>query len=243
MHPYAVQGDILPLLSDSTTSTPEPKKSKSEPSLSEIQENIMRCINERVNGLEELLRANTVSIEALKKTTEFLFNEVKDVQDDMKHVKNDLKMVHEISDVHGKKMSEIDSRLNDVERYKRRSHLRLYGLAERAAKDIKAQVVDICCEVLPEHTSKIQQEVDIVHRLGRKIEGNATRGRTVIIQFLSRSSAYLKAKELRFGENLTSMDKAIHKELWPKVEAARQVGKKAYFVGVRAFVDGKEIFP
>ncbi len=101
MHPYAVQGDILPLLSDSTPSTPEPKKSKSEPSLSEIQENIMRCINERVNGLEELLRANTVSIEALKKTTEFLFNEVKDVKDDMN--KNDLKMVHEISDVHGKK--------------------------------------------------------------------------------------------------------------------------------------------
>ncbi len=67
MHPYAVQGNILPLLSDSTPSTPEPKKSKSEPSLSEIQENIMRCINERVNGLEELLRANTVSIEALKK--------------------------------------------------------------------------------------------------------------------------------------------------------------------------------
>ncbi len=44
MHPYAVQGDIIPLLSDSTPSTPEPKKSKSEPSLSEIQENIMRCV-------------------------------------------------------------------------------------------------------------------------------------------------------------------------------------------------------
>ncbi len=95
-------------------------------------------------------------------------------------------------------------------------------------------VVDICCQVLPEHTSKIQQEVDIVHRLGRKTEGNATRGRTVIIQFLSRSlrdmiwkaaksSAYLKAKELRFGEDLTSVDKAIRKELWPKVEAPRQV--------------------
>ncbi len=39
------------------------------------------------------------------------------------------------------------------------------------------------------------------------------------------------------------MDKAIRKELWPKVAAARQVGKKAYFVGVRAFVDGKEISP
>ncbi len=79
MYPYDVQGDIIPLLSYSTPSTPEPKKSKSEPSLSEIQENIMRCNNKRVNRLEELLkartplellRANMVSIEALKKTTE-----------------------------------------------------------------------------------------------------------------------------------------------------------------------------
>lgn len=62
-HAYVVQG-ITVSLPDSTPSTPEPKKSKNEPSLSEIQENIMRCINERVNGLEELLRANTVSIEA-----------------------------------------------------------------------------------------------------------------------------------------------------------------------------------
>ncbi len=47
-----------------------------------------------------------MSIEALKKTTEFLFNEVKDVKDDTKHVKNDLKMVHEISDVHEKNVED-----------------------------------------------------------------------------------------------------------------------------------------
>lgn len=256
MHTYVVQGAggaIVPL-PDSTPCTPNPKKSRDEPSLSEIQENIMRCINERVNGLEELLRVNTVSIEALKKTTEFLFNEVKDVKDDMKQLKKDMKVIHEVSDAHGKKMSEIDSRLNEVERYKRRWNLRLYGLAEQSGEDVKAQVVDICCAVLPELTSKIQQDVDIVHRLGRKMDGNATRGRTIIIQFVSRSlrdllwkaaktSTYLKSKELRFGEDLTNIDKDIRKQLWPKVEAARQVGKKAYFVGVRAFVDGKEIPP
>ncbi len=105
------------------------------PPLGETNQHItqLKESNERVNGLEELLRANTVSVEALKKTREFLFNEVKDVKDDMKHVKNDLKMVHEISDVHGKKMSEIDSRLNDVERYKRRWHLRLYTAVKPAA--------------------------------------------------------------------------------------------------------------
>ncbi|KAK7120359.1 hypothetical protein R3I94_008722 [Phoxinus phoxinus] len=253
VHAYVVQGATV-ALPDSMPNTPDPKKSKTEPSLSEIQENIMRCINERVNGLEELLRANTVSIEALKKTTEFLFNEVKDVKDDVKILKKDTKAMHEVSDAHSKKMSEFDARLNEVERYKRRWNLRLYGLAEQMSEDVKAQVVDICCAILPELATKIQQDVDTVHRLGRKLEGNAMRGRTVIIQFVSRSlrdmlwkaaktSTYLRSKELRFGEDLTTMDKAIRRQLWPKVEAARQVGKKAYFVGVRAFVDGKEIPP
>lgn len=178
--------------------------------MSESQENIMRCINERVNGLEELLRVNMVSIEVLKKTTEFLFNKVKDVKDDMKILKTDMKVV---SDGHGKKMSEIDSRLNKIERYKRRWNLRLYGLAEQSGEDVRAEVVDICCAVLPELTSKIQQDVYIVHRLGRKRNGNASRGRTIFIQFVSRSlrdklwkaaktSTYLNSKELWFGEDL-----------------------------------------
>lgn len=174
-------------LPDSAPSSPDPKKSKSEPSLSEIQDNIVRCINERVNGLEELLRANTVSIEALKKTTEFLFNKVKYVKDDMKNLKRDVKVIHEVSDAQGKQISKMDSRLNEVEWYKRRWNLRLYGLDEQTGEDVKAQVVDICCAVLPELTSKVKQDVDIVHRLGRKLEGNTTRGRTVIIQFVSRS--------------------------------------------------------
>ncbi|XP_051517178.1 uncharacterized protein si:ch211-196c10.15 [Myxocyprinus asiaticus] len=233
LHSYSVHNTSFATLPDSTPSTPDPKKGKHEPSLSEIQENIVRCINERVNGLEELLRANTVSIEALKKTTEFLFNEVKDVKEDMKNVKEEMKINHEVSGAHGKKISEIEARLNEVEHYKRRWNLRMYGLVEQAGEDIKARVVDICCAVLPELTSKLQQDVDIVHRLGRKLEGNAVKARTVIIQFVSRSSrdmlwkaaktsSYLKTKEIRFGEDLTTMDKAVRKQLWPKVEAARQ---------------------
>lgn len=145
-------------------------------------------------------------------------------------------MIHEISEAQGEKMPEIDS--TEKEQYKRRWNQRLYGLA-----DIKAQVVDICCAVLPELTSKTQEDVDVEHKLERKLEVNATRGLTVTIQFLSRSlkdmlqkatksSSYFRSKELGFGEELTTMDKAMRKQLWPKVEAARQVGKKAYFVSV-----------
>lgn len=79
-----------------------------------------------------------MSIEALKKTTEFLFNEVKDVKDDMKHLKKDMKVIHEVSDAHSKKMSEMYSRLNEVEQFKRRWNLRLYGLAGQSGEDVKA---------------------------------------------------------------------------------------------------------
>lgn len=99
-----------------TPSTPDLRKSKRQLSLSEIQENIVRCINAGVKGLEELLMANTVSIEVLKNTTEFLSNEVKN---DVKNVKKkDVKLIHEIRDAHGKKWSETDSSLYEIEPYK-----------------------------------------------------------------------------------------------------------------------------
>ncbi|XDV41325.1 hypothetical protein PO909_010213 [Leuciscus waleckii] len=86
--------------------------------------------------------------------------------------------MHEVNDTHSKKMSEFDSRLHEVERYKRRWNLRLYSLTEQTGEDVKAQVVDICCAILPELTTKIQQDVDTVYWLGRKLEENARRGRT-----------------------------------------------------------------
>lgn len=142
--------------------------------------------------------------------------------------------------------------MNEFERYKRRWNLRLYGLAEKKDEDIKQKVMDICCSIIPQEKSKITQQIDIVHRLGRKSGENAAVSRTVIIQFVSRSTrdllwkaakecAQLKEKKLRFGEDLTTADKLRRQQLWPLVEAARQAGKKAYYIGIRAFVEGKEI--
>ncbi len=74
----------------------------------------------------------------------------------------------------------------------------------------------------------------------------------MIIRFLSRSERdlvwklskannLLSIKHLRFKEDLTAADKEARKKLWPLVEKARKEGKRAHFVGNKAYVDNKEV--
>lgn len=91
--------------------------------------------------------------------------------------------------------------------------------------------------------------IDVVHRVRRR-EGNKTRG--IIILFAYRSvrdavwrrakeNIYLRENNLCFGEHLTKEDKDARAVLWPIVEQALKDGKRAYFVGCKAYVEGKEI--
>lgn len=48
---------------------------------------------------------------------------------------------------------------------------------------------------------------------------------------------------LRFIEDLTAFDRERRQLLWPAVKKARKEGKRALFVGHRAFVEGSEVKP
>lgn len=85
-----------------------------------------------------------------------------------------------------------------------------------------------------------------------KPSNNQPRG--VIIQFTSRiyrdavwrsakKSTFLKDNNLKLAEDLSADDPARRNRLWPAVDKARKENKMAFFVGGRAFVNGKEIFP
>ena len=147
-------------------------------------------------------------------------------------------------------ISELNNRLSEAERYRRRWGLRLYGPPEVSNQEIKRKVIDICRSVAPELETKFEDAgIDIAHRLGK---ADGTKPRSVIIQFAFRtardlvwkqakSNALLKDKKLLLGEDLTATDKQTRAKLWPLVEKARSEGKKAYFRGARAYIGGKEI--
>jgi len=107
--------------------------------------------------------------------------------------------------------------------------------------------------MLPAVEAVVVEAVDVAHRIGRPSEGGQNQPpRPVIIKFISRTARdilwkgskankYLKNNRLNFKEDLTAADRATCSRLWLSVEAARKKGDKAYFVGNKAYVNGKEI--
>jgi DNA repair ATPase RecN len=153
-------------------------------SLIEMQNNIVMLltakIDERANGLEDMVRENTMKIEAMKKSVDFIFGE-------LRTFKSDMKKVVLVCQENEKKVAELEQKVNEAERYQRRWNLRLHGIPEQADEDIKCRVVDICGAVIPESKATLQENVDIVHRLGR-LKDQDKRLRTTIIRFTKRST-------------------------------------------------------
>ncbi|KAI2646758.1 LINE-1 type transposase domain-containing protein 1 [Labeo rohita] len=67
--------------------------------------------------------------------------------------------------------------------YKRRWNLRVAGIPERERENVKIVVIEVFRSLSPLSAEKLQDMVDIAHRLGPK-SGNSNR-RRIIVQFLS----------------------------------------------------------
>lgn len=243
-HTYACSSpgpsaDDIPLPeSASTTVTPEAKKGKLEPSLIELQENIVKLVSAKITESAEGIQ-NT--IKELKEHSEFLATQIQDMRGSVEAVEATTKD-------HEERINALEDKVNEMERYHRRWNLRLYGLAEVEGEDVKRRIIDICRAVLPEAGDSLHFLVDICHRVGRRQENKT---RVVIIRFTTRytrdkiwknakTSEELTNRRLHFTEDLTTKDKETRNKLWPHVEAARNQGKKAFFVGAKAIIDGKE---
>ena len=156
-----------------------------------------------------MISHNAASIDALKENVEFLFKEVEDM-------KRDVTTVKKVTTDHDKRISELEDKVNDAERYQRRWNLRLYRLPEPEREDVQQQVMDICRHLLHLH-------IDISHRVGRR---TGDKVRPVITRFTSRATRemvwksaknadYLTSRKIRLGEDLTSRDKETKQTVAP----------------------------
>ena len=95
--------------------------------------------------------------------------------------------------------------------------------------------------------------IEAVHRLGPKRK-EQTDSRGILMRFIScalrdaiwkaaKKSSFLQENKLRFTEDWCKIDREKRQLLWPVIDTARQAGKKAYFVGGRAFIEGREVYP
>lgn len=80
---------------------------------------------------------------------------------------------------------------------------------------------------------------DVGHRLGGQRDRRLSAYRSVPAN--TKNQTYLRENQLRFGEDLSAEDKETRAAVWPAVDtAAGKNGKKAYFVGRKAFVDRRD---
>lgn len=148
-----------------------------------------------------------------------------------------------------KENEDIKSRLLESERYRRRWSLRLIGKKEKLNENAREDVVKILKRIMPEMQEKIDDAVDVVHRMGKTMEG---KHRHIIILFAKRNirddiwrrtkaSSICKEEGIRLAEHLTREDWQSRQALWPKIDQARKEGKTAGFRGPYGFINGKRI--
>lgn len=255
MHSYdcnAEDGGVCNFLQNTPTKAQPAKKLKNtssptEPSLIEVQNTIIEIlsgkINERADQLESMVKKNSAEIENVSEALNSIRNDVIDLRKESDKLKTENAELK-------KKMTTMEERIIEQERYSRRSCLRLYGVAENPAKNVKLKAREICKAVV-----SVKDKHD-AYRLGRLKtgEGRDVRPRPIIIRFVSRTlrdltwksanqNDFLKSKGYSFKEDLTASDREARSCLWSAVEKARKEGKSAYFSGARAFIEGKELHP
>lgn len=147
-------------------------------------------------------------------------------------------------------LAHIQRRMDAMETRSRRNNLRLDGIPESVPEeDIRAKVINICQKLVPDMKDLLVRDIDAAHRLRRRAEEGA-RPRTVILHFVSRdcrdavwraarTAPYMEQHGLKFKEDLSDGDRERRIKLWPFVKSAREAGKRAYYVGGRAFIAGE----
>ncbi|KAG1925882.1 hypothetical protein F2P79_025226 [Pimephales promelas] len=141
----------------------------------------------------------------------------------------------------------------ECKRYSWRWALKLHGLKEEANEDVRRLVITVIGKVTPGLQEYLEEGIDIAHRVGpKKQDGPQTPHRSVIILFAllrirdavwksAKGSRFLCDKKLRLTEALSPEDRIAREKLWPLVKKAREEGKKAYFLGPLALIDGIKI--
>lgn len=243
----------IPILSD-TPQKPASKKSKRAESSEHGNEDILAAIRElaskhdktfqKISAIEITTEATSVQIKNLTETVQQLAVDVGAHKEAIGHLESELRTLKEEN-------KSLKANIQDQKRYTWRWFLKLHGVAEKDAEDIRRVVLDILERIVPGIGDRLQDSVDVIHRLGpKRTDGKA---RSIIILFslrrirdiiwsAAKGCTFLKDNKLRLSEPLSPDDRAARDKLWPLVKKARDEGKKATFRNAFALIDGKQIF-
>lgn len=241
--------DLLAVPLPDTPVKPSLKKSKREYSVrDDASVEILAAIREfreemfqKISTIDKTTAVTAQQVESLSSTVHQLVTEVATQKEALKVVSaeiQDLKLVNKT----------LKEEVGDCKRYSWRWTLKLHGVQEKDGEDVRRVAIDILSNVVPGISERMEDAVDIAHRLGpRRKDGTC---RSIIILFAlrryrdtvwqaARGCKFLRDNKLRLTEALSPEDRVAREKLWPLVKKARDEGKKASFRGSFALIDGK----
>lgn len=135
------------------------------------------------------------------------------------------------------------------ERKRMRWCLHIKGMEERKHEEVRSKVIQILCKIAPNMDMKMGEAVDVLHRLGIKMD---KKNRNVIVLFTqrrvneeiwrrSKGSAVCKGVGSNFAEILPREDLVDRKKLWPQIDQARRAGKIGFMFKPVGFIKGGPI--
>ncbi|ROL41603.1 hypothetical protein DPX16_22946 [Anabarilius grahami] len=181
-----------------------------------------------IASLTKAIQFNTEEVNECKKR-------VKDLETQNEHLRKD--------------NCDLKERVREQERYRMRWCLRIKGIEEEKDEDIRSHVIQLLSKIAPEMNAKMDEAVDIVHRLGSRMDN---KNRNVIVLFTQRrvkdeiwrhtkASLICKTEGVRFAKMLPREDLEDRRKLWPQIDQARRAGKLAFFRCPYCFIDGRRI--
>ncbi|KAK7895273.1 hypothetical protein WMY93_020598 [Mugilogobius chulae] len=196
-----------------------------------------------MDELKDKAAQNSSMLAALSKAVQFNAEEVKDCKAKVNEMESQFSLIQ-------KENAELKERVKEQDRYKMRWCLKFKGLPEKKDENIRMDTIQLFKQIIPDmDLQRLEDAVDIVHRVGKREE---FRSRPVVVLFARRlvkeelwrrtkDSPVCRERGVRFSEMMPLEDREARKKLWPQVEKARREGKRAYYRGPHAFIEGKKI--
>lgn len=241
--------DLLATPLPDTPIKPSLKKSKREHSASyDTSAEILAAIREfrdemfqKISTIDKTTAVTATQIESLSSTVHQLVTEVTSHKEELKVVSAEIQNLKKVN-------TTLKEEVGDCKRYSWRWTLKLHGVQEKDGEDSRRVAINILGKVVPGISERMEDAVDIAHRLGPRRNDGAHR--SIIILFAlrryrdavwqaARGCKFLRDNKLRLTEALSPEDRVAREKLWPLVKKARDEGKKASFRGSFALIDGK----
>lgn len=205
-------------------------------------ESLGKRVDDRMDEVSKQIQQHSAMLASIAKSVQFNSEELQECKKKIKHLEKEMESIKKDND-------DIKDRVLSQERYKRRWCLCIKGKKEKTNENIREEVVELLGRIAPDLKMKMEEAVDVVHRVGRAVEN---KHRQIIILFVRRAvrddiwrrtkaSPVCKEEGIRFAEDLTPEDWRSRQALWPKIDQARKEGKAAGFRGPFGFIEGKRI--